>query len=121
MSNKRRTSYSIGLWAERLAALYFRLKGYRILAQRYKTKQGEVDLIAVRGQSLAIIEVKARAREEDALSAVGFRSRRRIEKAAMYFISLNPEYADYDIRFDIVVTGWPFYFRHLDNAWLSGA
>ena len=55
-----RMAHRLGLRAEMLAAMLLRLKGYRILAQRLKTPAGEIDMVARRGRSLAIVEVKAR-------------------------------------------------------------
>ncbi len=49
-----------GRRAENVAALYLRLKGYRILARRAKLFCGEIDLIARRSDTLAFIEVKYR-------------------------------------------------------------
>jgi hypothetical protein len=54
------------LFAETVAALLLRLKGHRVVAQRYKTPVGEIDLVALKGKRLAFIEVKRRKTKEDA-------------------------------------------------------
>jgi putative endonuclease len=56
----RRAGYRQGLRAETIAALFLRLKGYRILARRFTSPVGEIDLVARRGTSLVFVEVKAR-------------------------------------------------------------
>lgn len=117
MTEKKKQSYRFGLWAENLAALYMMIKGYRILARRYKTQYGEIDLIGRRGKTILFIEVKARGCMNDALESLGKRSQKRIMKAAEYFLSTNTEYADHTIRFDFIAMAPPFYVRHLDNAW----
>lgn len=67
---------------EWLAALALMLKGYRIIARRYRTKLGEIDLIARRGDLVLIVEVKARPTLIAAMEAVAYQSERRIEAAA---------------------------------------
>ena len=67
-----------GLFAETIAALLLRLKGHRIVAQRYKTPVGEIDLVALKGKRLAFIEVKRRKTFEDAAGRCRRRQRRRI-------------------------------------------
>ncbi|MFP3339830.1 YraN family protein, partial [Micrococcus sp. SIMBA_131] len=62
----RQKAYRLGHRGEWLAAIALRLKGYRILARRYRTKLGEIDLIARRGDLVAIVEVKARPTVEAA-------------------------------------------------------
>eukprot|EP01037_Dinobryon_pediforme_P028189 gene28189-31358_t len=116
----RRKAYAWGLSAEIRAAWYLRLKGYRILARRYKVARGEIDLIARRGRTIAFIEVKARPSEDGALEAVTWRARRRIEAAALAWGAANPAYADHDWRFDIVAIlpgRWP---RHVVDAFRTG-
>ena len=54
------TSYAIGVAAEGSARQLLESKSYRIVAQRYKTKAGEIDLVARRGDHLAFVEVKRR-------------------------------------------------------------
>jgi putative endonuclease len=116
-SNSRIKAYKRGHFAEALAAISLRFKGYRILATRYKTPVGEIDVIAKRRNVLVLVEVKMRKTETDALEAITFKNQSRVTQAAQYFISAHPACAHMDIRFDVIVMGWPFYWRHLDNAW----
>jgi Uncharacterised protein family UPF0102 len=59
-------AYRSGLFAETVTALLLRLKGHRIVARRYKTPVGEIDLVALKGRRLAFIEVRRRKTAEDA-------------------------------------------------------
>jgi hypothetical protein len=59
-TDRRRRAYRFGHWAETLCVWWLRLGGYRVLARRYKTPVGEIDIVARRGAALAFIEVKAR-------------------------------------------------------------
>lgn len=115
--NRKIKAYENGMRAEKIAAIMLRLKGYRILATRYKTPVGEIDLIAKRGRTLAIIEVKTRGDALSAMEAVTPKNQGRVTQAAQYYLSRNPALAACDIRFDVIVMGWPFFWRHLDNAW----
>ena len=63
-------AYRKGVWAERIAAIFLIAKGYRVLAMRYKSKMGEVDIIAKRGQLIIAVEVKARRSIDEAVHAV---------------------------------------------------
>ena len=118
MRNKTKTnSYWKGLYGEYLAIFYLRCKGYRILAWRYKTAVGEIDIVARRGRSLIFVEVKTRIRLEDALTCFSRRMESRITRAAQSFISRNPAYAGMDMRFDFIAVAPFFHITHLDNAW----
>ena len=118
-SHKKRT-YEKGVWAEHRAALYLSRRGYRIIARRYKTKFGEIDLIAAKGDVLAIVEVKARQKLEDALEAVDMKTQRRIVNATLSFLAEHPAYADHAIRFDVIAVENLVRIVHLDNAWEAG-
>jgi hypothetical protein len=67
---RRRAAYRRGHASESLAAWRLRLVGYRILARRYRTKMGEIDLVARRGCVIAFIEVKYRNELVAGLEAV---------------------------------------------------
>ncbi|WP_296106892.1 YraN family protein [uncultured Agrobacterium sp.] len=99
---KRRRAEKRGHAAEYWAALYLMLKGYRILALRYRTPLGEIDLIARRKDVIAFIEVKARKLEKGAVDAVGANSQRRIRAAADLWLSRRRDSHRLSLRFDIV-------------------
>jgi len=112
-------SYKLGLRAEALCRLALRLKFYRIVATRYKTPQGEIDLIAARGHTLAFVEVKARPDEARAGEAVSPKQQKRLAHAASLFVAQNPHYAAYHLRFDVMQVlprRWPV---HLKNAFFG--
>ncbi|MFT5776628.1 YraN family protein [Hyphomonas sp.] len=87
-----------GRTGETLAALCLRLKGYRILETRLRTPVGEIDLIASKGRIIAFVEVKARARRGDALSAVTPARWQRISRAADFWMARRPHYVDHGWR-----------------------
>ena len=112
----RRAAERGGRRAERLAAWWLRLKGWRILAIRARTPVGEVDLVARRGRVLAFVEVKARATEADAAIALDDWRLKRVARAAE---ALAPRYArpGDTIRIDamfMIARSWP---RHVANVW----
>lgn len=101
MSRARRSAEAFGRWAERLAQLWLRLKGYQLLDHRAVTAAGEIDLIARRGEYIAFIEVKARPDIEKARSALTHRQRRRIERAASLWLARHPRFGDQHMRYDL--------------------
>ena len=116
MANDRRKSEASGRSAEVIALWALRLKGWRLLAQRYKTHVGEVDLIMRRGEVTAFIEVKARQSLDGAVQSVTPRQARRIAAAARQFMAEDRKAALHACRFDIVAVSpyhWP---RHIENA-----
>lgn len=96
-------AFRLGLSAESRAAILLIAKGYRILARRWKTPFGEIDIVARRRGTLVFVEVKARERADDAAEAVTGRNQRRIIAAAELWLARNPADAQRDIRFDVVL------------------
>ena len=87
-------------------------KGYRILARRWASPLGEIDLIAVRGQRLAFIEVKQRPTLDEAHHAITDQQGRRVRDAADLWLARNKRYQDHDIHFDAVFVlprRWPLH------------
>jgi putative endonuclease len=116
MREKRVRAYRRGVFAETAAALMLRLKGYAIVARRYKTPVGEIDLVALKGKRLAFIEVKRRKTAGDAAWTLPAKQRRRIVRAAQYWLAGHPDYAGHDIAFDVVLAApWAFP-RYIENA-----
>lgn len=115
-------AYRFGHVAEGVAALLLRLKGYRILARRYRTNFGEIDLIARRGRVLAMVEVKARSAKGGmhAAESLSASQRRRIERAASGYLASHSGSQNCDIRFDLIVVSRDRLPRHLAGAWIAG-
>lgn len=114
--NRRKAAYRRGHYSEWLAALALMIKGYRILERRYRTRLGEIDLIARRGDLVLIVEVKARRSLVDAMEAIARQSERRIEAAADIWLSRQPDYGRFSLRFDMVAVlpwRWPL---HVENV-----
>jgi putative endonuclease len=113
---RRRSRYWSGHWAEVFAAVTLWFKGYRILARRKKTRVGELDLIAVRGNTIAFVEVKRRSSVMAARNAITPKQSKRIRQAAEVWLKGSPRYRGHHQRFDavLVVPGrWPV---HLAGA-----
>lgn len=105
-----------GRHSEYLAALFLLLKGYRIVALRYKTRAGEVDLIARKGDLIVFVEVKARRDEALAVDAVGAMAQARIRSASDHWLSRAKDAHRLSMRYDIVAIlprRWP---RHFTDA-----
>jgi putative endonuclease len=116
---RRRKAYRRGHRGEWLAAAALMAKGYRILARRYRTKLGEIDLIARRGNLVLIVEVKARRTLQEAMDAIGYASERRIEGATDLWLSRQPDYGRLSIRFDMVAVlpwRWPVHVENIFQA-----
>jgi putative endonuclease len=92
-SPERIAAFRTGLSAGARAA-FLMAKGYRILARRFRTPYGEIDLVARRRNVLAFVEVKARASLDDAAYAVTPRQRRRIIDAAQGWLMTHPEHGN---------------------------
>lgn len=120
MPAKRQIAEARGRQAERRAALWLRLKGYSILASRVKLPVGEIDLIARKGRLIAFVEVKSRARRDDALGAVSVQSWQRIARAAEAWMGQRPKLADYGWRYDIIALAPGQMPHHLKDAWRPG-
>jgi putative endonuclease len=116
---RRQEAETRGRRAETIAAWWLRLKLYRVLARRFRSGAGEIDLIVRRGRTLVFVEVKQRPSEAEAIVAVKPAARKRIARAAELWIGKHPALAGLDRRFDVVVAvpgRWP---RHLVSVFDS--
>jgi putative endonuclease len=96
MREKRVRAYRSGLFAATVVALLLRLKGYAIVARRYKTPVGEIDLVA-QAKRLAFVEVKRR-------------------KTAQYWLAGHPDFSGHDIAFHVVLAAPWTCPRYIENA-----
>ncbi len=114
---KKRKAWRYGQIAETLAAWHLRLRGYRIVARRFRVPVGEIDIVAQTGGVLVFIEVKARRDWATAAESLGPRQTGRIARAAGAFVQSRPSLQGLDQRFDVMlVRPWRLPL-HLVDAW----
>jgi putative endonuclease len=106
-----------GRRAEVLAALLLMLKGYRILGFRLKTRQAEIDLLATRGQVLAVVEVKRRTSLEAALDTCTVDQRERLRRAGAAIAASRPALQGAAVRLDLIALAPGKLPRHIPDAW----
>ena len=104
-----------------MAQWFMRFKGYRVIACNVVTGKGthsgEVDFVARKGKTLVFIEVKKRTSLDTAAYAIKPIQQQRIRNGAAVFLKKNPQYADFDIRFDAILVAFPCSINHIENAW----
>ena len=91
-----------GAWGEAKAAEYLRRKGYALVAQGYRSRFGEIDLIVKNRRFLAFVEVKLRKSGDFAKAReyVDIRKQERIRTTASIYLSQNP--TELQPRFDVI-------------------
>ncbi len=101
---------------EWLAAWFLRFKGYRIVTKRFKTKTGEVDIIARKKDLIVMVEVKARPTVLEAMDAITATAQRRIEAAGDIWLSRQKDFAKLSVRYDLIAIlprKWPVHVERL--------
>ena len=121
----RRSSQSAGLGAagEEQAAAHLAAEGWTILARNYRSRYGEIDIVASREDEVAFVEVKAwRALSQGDLEyAVGPRKQGRVTLTARRFLAENRRLADRRMRFDVMFLGGDEAgVRHIEHAFDGG-
>jgi putative endonuclease len=106
-SQKRTEAFRFDLSAESRAALLLVAKGFRVLARRWRSPVGEIDIVARRRRLIVFVEVKARAALADAAASLLPRQRRRI---------VAGEHEGYDFRFDAILVAPGALPEHIQSA-----
>ena len=93
-----------GFTAERSAARWYRLRGWKILGENVWAGGNELDLIVRRGRTLRFVEVKEKrsSRFGDPLEMVTAEKRRRLRRAAEAWLGARPELARLAVGFDVI-------------------
>ena len=114
----RKAAERRGHLSESLAALWLRLKGYRILERRLKTRLGEIDLVAAAPFGpVCFIEVKARGLARSAADSVTAGQRARIARAALFYLAGRPHLSRRGARFDIIAIAPRAFPVHHRDVW----
>ncbi len=110
-----------GSSGERIAEEYLKKEGYDILARNFRTRLGEIDIVASKGEYLVFVEVKARKSEAYGFpsESVTYAKQRKISMVASQYIKLNM-YFGAAVRFDVVeVYLTEGRINHIENAFDS--
>jgi len=110
-----------GDWGEEKACQFLQQEGYRILCRQYRCKRGEIDIIAIRGDVLAFVEVKTRSSTAFGLpcQAVDRKKQHRLRLAGEFYMLCNPWTKKLQPHWDIIEIlhlDKGDYIRHLENA-----
>jgi len=120
------STHGEGQRGEDIAAVYLRLKGYRILERNYRVPQGEIDLVCRKGDTIIFVEVKRRKTlsHGSPLEAVTTHKVSRLSAAAAVYLARHSG-ETLNARFDVValspsknIFGIPR-IQHLSNAFTS--
>lgn len=112
-------AFGLGISAESRAAAWLIAHGYRILARRFRSPMGEIDIIAARRYTLIFVEVKARGSLDEAAESITPRQKQRIAAAAEIWLADNPVPAIRDMRFDAILVAPGKLPRHIPGAFES--
>jgi putative endonuclease len=115
------TNRDAGADAETAVRRFLEAQGLLPLADNYRCRRGEVDLIMADGRALVFVEVRFRstARYGGALASVDARKQSRLIAAAGHFLARNPRYAERTCRFDVVAVSKRNYQPHFE--WIRDA
>lgn len=108
-TERRRAAYRYGRRAERLVRLHLLLRGFRIVGSNVRAGGAELDVVARRGRTLLLCEVRARGPRSwgDPLESVGPGKLRRIRRAASALLAGRPELVGLEVVVEVVaVRGW---------------
>jgi len=105
----------LGEKGEEIARKFLKKKGYKLLAENYKTPMGEIDIIAKDGKEIVFIEVKTRESLQfgQPFEAVNYIKRKRITKAALSYLKRFKELPP--CRFDVLSISYLQDASHKDN------
>ena len=119
---ERQVAFRLGISAESRAAAFLIAKGFRILARRWRSPVGEIDIIARRRQLLIFVEVKARETLDDAAWSVTDRQKARIAAAAEAWLARQgDDHGFQDMRFDAMLVAPGHIPRHIPAAFEAGS
>jgi putative endonuclease len=121
--NTKYKAFEYGIQAEKLAQDYIKSSSYKILATRYKTKYGEIDIIAedIRNKYIVFFEIKARRNADLNIlysSIITPKQITRYYNTARVFLSdYENEYSSYFTRFDLIIVLDGVIHEHVEGAW----
>ncbi len=108
---------------EQRAARFLQEHGVQLLAQNFRARTGEIDLIGLHSGTLVFFEVRARSnpRFSSAGASVDRRKQQRLLRTAQFFLQRQPSFADMPCRFDVIAFEPPQSGTELAIRWIRSA
>ncbi|WP_191014651.1 YraN family protein [Treponema zioleckii] len=120
MDKSNHNTKVVGNFGEDKAARYLFNNGYKIIARNWRTRHGEIDIIAITKDILVFVEVKTlpSGNAETLARELDKRKQKRIIETSKFFLLTNREYSNRKIRFDVVVVDMPGFdsVYHIQDA-----
>lgn len=120
MSDSRKRTGDKG---ESAAADYLMDRGYTVIQRNFRTRAGEIDIIALKDGVLVFVEVKTfpNGTQELLSHVLNGRKQQRIVKTAQRFLTIHRQYSNNYIRFDVIVIDMPGLQKvyHIENAFVA--
>ena len=120
---EKSTNRQTGTTGEAVAAVYLQEKGYQIIAKNWRTKIGEINIIAYKDSTIVFVEVKTWPHGDyfSLAAAINKRKRKRIIETAKCFLSDYRQYKESYVRFDVIAIGMQQQEKiyHIENAFLE--
>lgn len=108
-----------GKKAENLVVQYLLTKDWLIISKNFRSRYGEIDIIAEYQNHLIACEVKYRSKEEILPFSILGKQQKRIMNSLLYFWQNNPKYTNYNLRCDAFLVNKNSTITHFENAWLE--
>lgn len=110
-------SHQFGRWGEQVALDHLIHQRYRVLATRYRTPYGEIDIVAQHNTTLVFVEVKARRRKNAMALALSPHQYSRAQQAAEHFLAAHADSNLLDTRFDAIMVDQGGVLEHIEGIW----
>jgi len=114
----------LGTWGESIARAYLKDNGYAIVAANWRYKKIELDILARKGDLLAVVEVKTRKHTtpEPPVNSITLAKQKRIITAANFYV--QEKELDVEVRLDVIVIlteGTHYTLEHIEEAFYPQA
>ncbi len=114
---------ALGSAGEQAVADHLEQAGWKIIDRNWRTRRGEIDIIALHGQTLVFIEVKTwpHGTVEDLEFVINAAKRKRMVETSKCFLSAHRQYSGMYIRFDVILVqsvpgSAPLRMEHISDA-----
>jgi putative endonuclease len=94
----------LGDFGERTARAHLEQKGYRVVDRKFRTRETEIDLVAIDGEQAVFVEVRTRRGAYIGMAALSVTrgKQRKLVNAVRHYLEAHPDYGEMPLRIDVV-------------------